>query len=110
MNQLGSEVVVIGGGLSGLMATWQLQAAGIDVHLLEARDRLGGRILTSAPPALCDLGPSWFWHGQPLIATLINHFSIPFFEQYAAGDLLVEQADGQVMRAPGPSPMTGSLR
>ena len=110
MNQLGSEVVVIGGGLSGLMATWQLQAAGIDVHLLEARDRLGGRILTSAPPAQCDLGPSWFWHGQPLIATLIKHFSIPFFEQYAAGDLLVEQADGQVMRAPGPSPMSGSLR
>ncbi|MCA9955535.1 MAG: FAD-dependent oxidoreductase [Ardenticatenaceae bacterium] len=110
MKELVSEVVVIGGGLSGLMATWQLQAAGIDVRLLEARDRLGGRILTTAPPAQCDLGPSWFWHGQPLIATLIDHFGIPFFKQHAAGDLLVEQANGQIMRAPGPSPMAGSLR
>ena len=110
MNQLVSEVVVIGSGLSGLMATWQLHAAGMDVQLLEARERLGGRVLTTAPPAQCDLGPSWFWQGQPLIATLLKRFSLPFFEQYAAGDLLVEQADGQVMRAPGPSPMTGSLR
>lgn len=110
MNQLVSEVVVVGGGLSGLMATWQLHAAGMDVQLLEARERLGGRILTTAPPAQCDLGPSWFWPGQPLIATLLNHFNIPFFEQHAAGDLLVEQADGQIMRAPGPSPMAGSLR
>lgn len=110
MNQLVSEVVVVGGGLSGLMATWQLHAAGMDVQLLEARERLGGRILTTAPPAQCDLGPSWFWPGQPLIATLLNHFNIPFFEQHAAGALLVEQADGQIMRAPGPSPMAGSLR
>lgn len=110
MSRFDADIVVIGGGLSGLMATWQLQLAGVDVRLLEARDRLGGRILTVDEQAHCDLGPSWFWRGQPLIATLLHHFDIPFFEQHAAGDVLMEGADGQVMRGPGPSPMAGALR
>lgn len=110
MDKLAADVIVIGGGLSGLMATWQLQSAGVDAHLLEARERLGGRVQTVDEQAHCDLGPSWFWRGQPLIATLLEHFELPFFEQHAAGDLLVEQPDGQVVRMPGPSPMAGSLR
>jgi len=39
-------VIIIGGGLAGLSAARQLQANGIDFQLLEATDRIGGRIKT----------------------------------------------------------------
>ena len=37
------RVIVVGGGLAGLAATVQLAARGVEVTLLEARPRLGGR-------------------------------------------------------------------
>lgn len=41
-----SSAIVIGGGLSGLAAAWRLQKAGVDVTVLEAQDRPGGRVRT----------------------------------------------------------------
>lgn len=44
MNQ--ADVLVIGAGLAGLAAALELQAAGLDVRVLEAGDRVGGRMRT----------------------------------------------------------------
>ncbi|KAH3671556.1 hypothetical protein OGAPHI_000259 [Ogataea philodendri] len=54
------RVVIVGGGIAGLKAAVDLHAKGIEVTLLEARDRLGGRLLTDRT-GLCgyDLGASW---------------------------------------------------
>lgn len=41
-------VIVIGGGIAGLSAAWQLQHDGMPVQLFEATDRVGGKIVTSA--------------------------------------------------------------
>ena len=41
-----SRVVIIGGGIAGLAAAWELQKRGIDYVLLEGSNRLGGKILT----------------------------------------------------------------
>jgi monoamine oxidase len=40
------SVVVIGAGLSGLAAAYELKSVGYDVTVIEARNRLGGRVLT----------------------------------------------------------------
>ena len=42
--------MVIGGGLAGLAAAVTLAEAGRDVQLLEARERVGGRVLTLRAP------------------------------------------------------------
>ena len=42
------RVGIIGGGLAGLYAAWALEQAGVDCVLLEARERCGGRLLTTS--------------------------------------------------------------
>ncbi len=61
------DVVVIGAGVSGLAAARELRRAGLTVTVLEARDRLGGRVYTArdetgARPV--ELGAE-FVHGRP---------------------------------------------
>lgn len=43
------RVIVIGGGLAGLACAYELRAAGIDAIVLEARDRIGGRVISFGP-------------------------------------------------------------
>ncbi|HZL16456.1 MAG TPA: FAD-dependent oxidoreductase, partial [Polyangia bacterium] len=57
------EVLIIGAGVAGLTAARDLTAAGARVLVLEARDRLGGRVLTHhTPDGPVELGAE-FVHG-----------------------------------------------
>ena len=52
------DCAVIGGGLAGLSAALTLQEKGADVVLLEASDRVGGRVATDEISGfLCDQRP-----------------------------------------------------
>ena len=60
-------VIIIGAGVAGLAAAGQLGRAGVAVRVLEARDRIGGRVLTLLDPAgngPIELGAE-FIHGKP---------------------------------------------
>lgn len=60
-----ADVIVIGGGIAGLETTRRLTQAGLEVILLEARDRLGGRIWTKhTANHPVELGAE-FIHGRP---------------------------------------------
>ena len=95
-------IVVVGAGLSGLYASYLLQQSGHRVLLIEARDRIGGRVLSQAPTAeghRLDLGPAWFWPGMnPRISTLVKQMGLASFPQHARGAAVVEGQDGKVYK------------
>lgn len=106
-----TQVAIVGAGLTGLSVAASLHAAGVPFRLIEARDRLGGRIRTEGlGGGSFDLGPSWFWPGQPRMAALTKALGLTVFEQYAHGALLFETERGEVLRDRGISSMQGSLR
>jgi monoamine oxidase len=93
-------IAVVGAGLSGLYATWLLQQAGHRVLLIEARERIGGRVLSQSPSAAghrLDLGPSWFWPGMnPRIEKLLKQLGVAAFPQHSRGAAVVEGQDGKI--------------
>jgi monoamine oxidase len=111
-----TDVLIVGGGLAGLALADQLQRSGRDYLLVEARNRLGGRILSlpargaGEESARYDLGPAWFWPGQPKMARLVSELDLEVFEQYADGKLVFQDRDGAVQRDIAYSAMAGSLR
>lgn len=106
-----THVIIVGGGLSGLAAAWQLHRHGVEFLLVEARERLGGRVLTLPYEGrFFDLGPSWVWDGQPQVAALLNHLGLSTHEQACDGDLLHQSVDGSTQRDPYLKPMQSSLR
>ncbi|MEL7464432.1 MAG: NAD(P)/FAD-dependent oxidoreductase [Pseudomonadota bacterium] len=105
------ETLIVGAGLTGLALADALRADGREFRIIDTRDRVGGRAWSpEVGGARYDLGPAWFWPGQPLIAALARRFGLRVFEQYAIGRLVFEDASGAIRRDMEMAPMAGSLR
>ncbi len=92
------HAVVIGAGLSGLAAAYKLKNAGWSVTVLEARDRIGGRVFSyqDKPSGLiCELGAEWVGESHERIKSLCRDFNIPL-QKHQFEDYLLR--DGRVYR------------
>lgn len=77
-----TDVLVIGAGASGLMAAWQLVKAGKKVKVLEAADRLGGRIHTipaASAPGVIELGAEFIHGDLPVTRQLLQQAGLSFY-------------------------------
>ena len=73
------RVVVVGAGFAGLSCAWQLRRAGVAVTVLEARDRVGGRVLTLddfVDDALVEAGAEFIGSNHPTWMQYAKHFGL----------------------------------
>jgi monoamine oxidase len=75
------DVIVLGAGIAGLTAARQLAAAGLRAHVVEARNRVGGRILSrNVGQEIVELGAE-FIHGKPpILWSLIEEAGLDTYE------------------------------
>jgi monoamine oxidase len=110
---LACDIVIVGGGLSGLKLAHLLEKQGRDYQLIEARDRWGGRIYSPKSPnseQRYDMGPAWFWTGQMRVAALIKELALNQFDQTAYGNLVFQEQSGNIRRDIDMATMEGAYR
>lgn len=94
-SELDADVVVVGAGLAGLVAARELTRGGLEPLVLEARDRVGGRLLNGEleGDAIPELGGQWIGHGQARVAALADQLGVGTFPTFHVGESVLELGD-----------------
>jgi monoamine oxidase len=94
--------VIIGSGLAGLSAAYKLKNAGWEVTVLEARNRVGGRVFShrmgEKNSLVCELGAEWVGESHERLKALCSDFKIPL-QKHQFDDYLLQ--NGKVSRPGG---------
>lgn len=95
-------VIVVGAGLAGLSAARRLVASGREVVVLEARDRVGGRVrggeLAGHP---VEVGGTWLGEGHAMMYALVEELGLATFRTWNdSGSVLLELGGRQSRLAP----------
>jgi monoamine oxidase len=105
-----TDVCVIGAGFAGLAAARKLAAAGRDVIVLEARDRVGGRVWNRTMPdgTIVSAGGTWLGKGQDRMFAICQELGMTTYPQFEDGEVLLD-IDGAQHRYSGLVPNFGFL-
>jgi monoamine oxidase len=89
------KIIILGGGLSGIYLGYRLKKAGFSIEILEANDRIGGRMYTkNTENTKVELGAAWLWKYNMELLEVCNELDVSLFEQYMKGDALFEAVKG----------------
>ena len=90
--QLEADVAIVGAGLAGLVAARRLVAAGTQPLVLEARERVGGRLLNHeiGDGKIVEVGGQWIGPTQDRIAALAVELGVDTFPTYDEGREVLE--------------------
>jgi monoamine oxidase len=110
INKVEADVCVVGAGYAGLTAARRLSQAGKTVAVLEARDRVGGRIWTHplAGGASIDRGGAWLAPKHEAIFGLADELGVSTYKTYVKGSHLLV-GDGRTRRYTGLIPKISPL-
>lgn len=107
---LEADVVVVGAGLAGLAAARALAAAGAEPVVLEARDRVGGRVVSAEidDGEVVEMGGQWVGPTQDRITALAEEMRVATFPTHTEGANLL-RLDGRLRRYRGTIPRLGPV-
>ena len=92
-----ADVAIVGAGVTGLTAAYRLAQAGRRVVVLEARDRVGGRLWTDIRDGvLLELGGQWVSPDQTALLGLVDELGLKLFSRYRDGAMVYVDAAGRV--------------
>ncbi|MBZ9659238.1 flavin monoamine oxidase family protein [Mesorhizobium sp. ESP-6-4] len=85
-----TDVVIVGAGFTGLSTALELKRAGIDFLVLEARDRVGGRVeaVRNGLGELVDSGGQFLCVDMPEVMALARAYGKSFVETYVEGEFI----------------------
>ncbi len=102
MTEITRDVVIIGAGAAGLTAANELKKAGLSVAVLEARDRVGGRLWTDTiEGAMLEIGGQWISPDQTALQETVAELGLDTFSRYREGDSVYVGPDGVAHRFTG---------
>jgi len=102
MAEITRDVLIVGAGAAGLTAANDLRKAGLSVAVLEARDRIGGRLWTDViDGAMLEIGGQWVSPDQDALIETIDELGLETFSRYREGDSVYVGPDGTVSRFTG---------
>ncbi|WP_308798672.1 flavin monoamine oxidase family protein [Agromyces silvae] len=102
MERIDTDVVVVGAGAAGLTAATRLRAAGKAVVVLEARDRVGGRLWTGdVDGATLEIGGQWVSPDQDALIETLDDLGLDTYPRYREGVNLYRGPDGELRRFEG---------
>ena len=95
-----ADVVIVGAGLSGMIAARTVLQAGLTPLILEADERVGGRILTEevAPGVPVELGAQWIGDTHERMFRLAAELGVETYPQYDQGETSYELDGSGVLR------------